>query len=66
MDTELKAIIKDAAKRLTGYKRREYEAEITRKYFDGRPRKAASGVGIISRAGEERERKTQTRSFWKI
>jgi hypothetical protein len=45
MDGELKAIIKDASKRLTGYKRREYQAEITRKYFDGRPRKAEREMG---------------------
>ena len=58
MDTELKAIIKDAAKRLTGYKRREYQAEITRKYFDGRPWKTEREIG----GGENAFRKALTDS----
>lgn len=45
MTGELKAVIKDAAKRLTGYKRRLYQAEITQEYFNGNARKAESEMG---------------------
>jgi len=40
IDNEIKEIIKDAAKRLSGYKKREYQAEMTLKYFEGSARKA--------------------------
>lgn len=42
---EVKAVIKDAAKRLTGFGRRRYQAEITRDYFDGSARKAEYEMG---------------------
>ncbi len=42
---EVKTIIKDAAKRLTGFKRREYHADITSEYFDGSARKAEREMG---------------------
>ncbi len=42
---EVKTIIKDAAKRLTGIKRREYHADITSEYFDGSARKAEREMG---------------------
>lgn len=40
MNEETKNLIKEACKRLTGYKRREYQAHITMEYFDGSPYKA--------------------------
>lgn len=45
MNQELKEIIKDAAKRLTGYKKREYQAEKTLEYFGGSARKAEREMG---------------------
>ena len=44
-DDDLKAVIKDAAGRLTGFKRREYQAEITSDYFGGSARKAEREMG---------------------
>jgi hypothetical protein len=37
---EVKSIIKDAAGRMSGFKKRQYQAEITLKYFGGSARKA--------------------------
>jgi hypothetical protein len=45
LNNELKAIIKDAAGRLTGFKRREYQAKITLDYFGGSARKAERELG---------------------
>ena len=45
LNDEVKTIIKDAAKRLTGFKRREYHADITSEYFDGSARKAEREMG---------------------
>jgi transposase len=45
MCDETKALIKDAAGRLTGFKRREYQARITAEYFRGSARKAEREMG---------------------
>ncbi|MDM8514667.1 hypothetical protein QUF76_00575 [Desulfobacterales bacterium HSG16] len=45
MCDEKKALVKDAAKRLTGFKRREYQARITLDYFGGNARKAERELG---------------------
>lgn len=45
MCDETKALIKDAAGRLTGFKRREYQAKITAEYFRGSARKAEREMG---------------------
>jgi hypothetical protein len=45
LDNEVKTIIKDAAKRLTGFKRRAYQAKITLDYFGGSARKAEREMG---------------------
>ena len=45
MNEEAKTLIKDACKRLTGYKRRRYQADITMEYFDGSPYKAEREMG---------------------
>ncbi len=42
---ETRAIIKDAAKRLTGFKKRAYQAKITSDYFGGSARKAEREMG---------------------
>ncbi len=42
---EKKALIRDAAKRLTGFKRREYQALITLEYCGGNARKAERELG---------------------
>jgi len=44
-DDEIKTIIKDAAKRLTGFKRRAYQARVTSDYFGGSARKAERAMG---------------------
>ena len=45
MNGETKNLIKDACKRLTGYKRRAYQADITMEYFDGSAYKAEREMG---------------------
>jgi hypothetical protein len=45
MNEETKILIKDACKRLTGYKRRAYQAHITMKYFDESAYKAEREMG---------------------
>ena len=42
---ETKSLIKDACKRLTGFKRREYQAAIAMEYFDGNARKVEREMG---------------------
>lgn len=45
MDTEKKDLIKDAARRLKGYQKRKYIAEISLKYFQGNARKTEREMG---------------------
>jgi len=45
MSDESKELIKDAAKRLTGFKKRQYQASIALKYFDGSARKTERVMG---------------------
>jgi len=45
LSNEVKSVVKDAAKRLTGFKRREYQAKITLDYFGGSSRKAEREMG---------------------
>jgi len=45
MNGETKILIKDACKRLTGYKRRAYQADITMEYFDGNACKSEREMG---------------------
>lgn len=45
MNEETKNLIKDACKRLTGHKRRAYQAHITMEYFNGSPYKAEREMG---------------------
>ncbi|MCI5151388.1 MAG: ISAzo13 family transposase, partial [Candidatus Electrothrix sp. MAN1_4] len=45
MDAEKKQLIKDAARRLTGYKKREYIAQISLDYFEGNARKTEREMG---------------------
>ncbi len=45
LSSKVKEIIADAAKRLTGFKRREYQAKISLEYFDGNTRKTEREMG---------------------
>lgn len=45
MDTEKKDLIKDAARRLKGYQKREYIAQISLDYFQGNARKTEREMG---------------------
>ena len=45
MDNEKKELIKDAVKRLKGYERREYQAQIALDYFQGNARKTEQVMG---------------------
>lgn len=45
IDNEVKRLIKDASKRLTGFKRRAYQAKIATDYFGGSARKAEREMG---------------------
>lgn len=42
---EVKATIKDAAKKLTGYRKRDFIAKVAEDYFNGSARKAESEMG---------------------
>lgn len=41
----VKETIKDAAKKLTGYRKRDFMAKVAQDYFNGSARKAESGLG---------------------
>ena len=45
LNEKIKSLIKDACKRLTGVKRRAYQADITMEYFDGSEHKAEREMG---------------------
>jgi hypothetical protein len=45
LSEEVKEAIKDAAKKLTGYRKREFIAKVTEDYFNGSARKAESEMG---------------------
>ena len=45
LSSKVKEIIGDAAKRLTGFKRREYQAKISLEYFDGNARRTERAMG---------------------
>jgi len=45
MDDEIKRLVKSACKRLTGFKKRSYQDEITSEYFNGSARKAEQEMG---------------------
>jgi hypothetical protein len=44
LSEEVKETIKDAAKKLTGYRKRDFIAKVTEDYFNGSARKAESGM----------------------
>ena len=49
--------LKDAAAKLTGAKRRAFQAQVTRDYLNGRPRQAAAGrAGFWLGAANRRDR----------
>lgn len=60
MEDELRAVIKDAARRLTGFDRRSYQAEITRRYFNGKARKAERVMGWGRRTIEKGLKETES------
>lgn len=45
LSEEVKSTFKDAAKKLTGYKKRDFVAKVTEDYFEGSARKAESEMG---------------------
>lgn len=45
LSEEVKETIKDAAKKLTGYRKRDFIAKVTEDYFNGSARKAESVMG---------------------
>jgi len=45
LSEEVKETIKDAAKKLTGYRKRDFIAKVTEDYFNGSARKAESEMG---------------------
>ena len=51
MDIEIKGLIQEAVKRLKGYQRREYIAQISLDYFQGNARKTERemGWGVVGR-----------------
>ena len=60
MEDELKAVIKDAARRLTGFDRRSYQAETTNRYFNGSARKAERITGWGRSAVEKGLKETES------
>ena len=45
IDKKTRSVIKDAARKLTGAKRRAFEAKVTMELFDGNARKAEQELG---------------------
>jgi Rhodopirellula transposase DDE domain len=45
LSEEVKGTIKDAAKKLTGFKKRDFTAKVTEDYFNGSARKAETEMG---------------------
>jgi hypothetical protein len=45
LDNTIKSTFKDAAKKLTGYRKREFTAKVTEDYFAGSARQAETGLG---------------------
>lgn len=45
LDNTIKSTFKDAAKKLTGYRKREFTAKVTEDYFGGSARQAEIGLG---------------------
>lgn len=60
MEDELKAVIKDAARRLTGFDRRSYQADITLRHFNGNARKAEREMGWGRRCVEKGLKETES------
>jgi len=60
LDNSTKAIIKDAASRLTGFKRRAYQAKIALDYFGGNSRKTEREIGWGRENVEKGLRETET------
>jgi hypothetical protein len=60
MEDELKAVIKDAARRLTGFDRRSYQADIARRYFGGSARKAERAMGWGRKTVEKGLKETES------
>jgi len=60
MEDELKTVIKDAARRLTGFNRRSYQADIARKYFNGHAREAEREMGWGRKTVEKGLKETES------
>jgi hypothetical protein len=60
MEDELKAVIKDASRRLTGFDRRSYQADIARRYFSGSARKAERAMGWGRKTVEKGLKETES------
>ena len=60
MEDELKAVIKDAARRLTGFDRRSYQADIAKRYFGGSARKAERAMGWGRKTVEKGLKETES------
>ncbi len=62
MDDEIKRLVKSACKRLTGFKKRSYQAEITSEYFDGSARKAEQEMGGAEKVSKKARKKLKAGS----
>ncbi|MCP4487587.1 MAG: hypothetical protein GY820_09775 [Gammaproteobacteria bacterium] len=60
MEDELKSVIKDAARRLTGFDRRSYQADIAIKYFSGSVRKTERAMGWGRKTVEKGLKETES------
>ena len=60
MEDELKSVIKDASRRLTGFDRRSYQADIARKYFSGSARKTERAMGWGRKTVEKGLKETES------
>jgi hypothetical protein len=47
LEEKVKSTLKDAAKKLTGPKKRAFMAKVTEDYFDGSARKAETYLGSV-------------------
>jgi hypothetical protein len=60
MCEKVRSVIKSASEKLTGRKRRAYQAEVTMKFFGGSVRKAEKELG--QRDGKKRSQRSGNRN----
>jgi len=63
MCEKVRRIIKSASEKLTGHKRRAYQAEVTTEFFGGSVRRAEKEMGVGQRDCKKRDKRSGNRNF---